>query len=49
MCIRDSFNGDLSAHPDFEAIRAFLGRRGYRTIYFEDEPLTDIGSVIYLP
>ncbi len=50
-CIGDAvyFNGDLSAHPDFEAIRAFLGRRGYRTIYFEDEPLTDIGSVIYLP
>lgn len=43
------FNGDLSAHPDFEKIREFLAERGYETVYFEGEPLTDIGSIVYLP
>ena len=40
------FNGDLSAHPDFEEIRDFICRRGLRPVYFKGEPLTDIGSVI---
>lgn len=40
------FNGDLSAHPDFEAINDFIGKRGLRLVYFKGEPLTDIGSVI---
>lgn len=40
------FNGDLSAHPDFEAIKDFIQERGLGLIFFKDEPLTDIGSVI---
>ncbi len=40
------FNGDLSAHPDFGAIRDFISERGLGLVYFKDEPLTDIGSVI---
>ena len=40
------FNGDLSAHPDFEAIRQFIQNRGLRIQYFPDYPLTDIGSIL---
>ena len=40
------FNGDLSAHPDFEAIRQFIQDRGLRIQYFPDYPLTDIGSIL---
>lgn len=40
------FNGDLSAHPDYGAIRDFISERGLGLVYFKDEPLTDIGSVI---
>ncbi len=40
------FNGDLSAHPDFEAIRDFICERGLGLKYFDDCPLTDIGSII---
>ena len=40
------FNGDLSAHPDFGAIRDFIRERGLGLKYFDDCQLTDIGSVI---
>ena len=40
------FNGDLSAHPDYEAIKDFISERGLVSVYFKDEPLTDIGSII---
>jgi len=40
------FSGDLSAHPDFEAIEAFVTSRGVRLRYFPEFPLTDIGSII---
>ena len=40
------FNGDLSAHPDFDAIRDFIGSRGLQVKYFESYPLRDIGSII---
>lgn len=40
------FNGDLSAHPDFEAIRDFITERGLGLKYFSDRPLRDIGSII---
>ncbi len=40
------FNGDLSAHPDFGQIRNFIESRGLKCIWFEDYPLTDIGSII---
>ena len=40
------FNGDLSAHPDFETIKEFIESRGLRCVWTTDMPLTDIGSVI---
>lgn len=40
------FNGDLSAHPDSRQITEFIEERGLQVKYFEDEPLTDIGSII---
>lgn len=41
------FNGDLSAHPDFEKISRFITARGMTIKYFTGYPLTDIGSVIF--
>lgn len=40
------FNGDLAAHPDFEAIKEFVCGRGLNIKWFEEWPLTDIGSII---
>ena len=40
------FNGDLSAHPDFEIIKEFIESRGLQCVWTTDMPLTDIGSVI---
>jgi len=40
------FNGDLSKHSDFDAICRFIEERGLAVKYFEDYPLTDIGSII---
>lgn len=40
------FNGDLSAHSDFERIKDFVHSRGLNIKYFEEYPLTDIGSII---
>ena len=40
------FNGDLSAHPDYKKMTAFINERGIDISYFEDYPLTDIGSII---
>ncbi len=42
------FNGDLSAHPDFLTITDFIQSRGLRALWFEEYPLEDIGSIIYL-
>ena len=42
------FNGDLTAHPDFRMICDFIDSRGLRIRWFEDYPLTDIGSIIQL-
>lgn len=42
------FNGDLSRHPDCQRIISFIEARGLSTIYFEDYPLEDIGSIIGL-
>ncbi len=40
------FNGNLSAHPDYEKIKEFIENRGLQITYFEDYPLEDIGSII---
>ena len=40
------FNGDLTAHPDFESIVRFIEDRGLKVKWFEDWPLTDTGSII---
>ena len=40
------FNGDLSAHPDFVAIREFIENRGLKCKWFPEFPLTDIGSIV---
>lgn len=40
------FNGDLSAHPDYNKIAAFINDRGKNVEFFADYPLTDIGSII---
>lgn len=40
------FAGDLSCHPDFLSIRSFIEDRGRRVVFFDDFPLTDIGSII---
>ena len=40
------FNGDLSTHPDFKAIRDFIESRGLKCTWFSEYPLTDIGSIV---
>lgn len=40
------FNGDLSKHPDYEAICRFIRSRGLKVKYFPEYPLTDIGSIL---
>ena len=40
------FNGNLSAHPDYHKIANFIHERNIDLIYFEDYPLTDIGSIL---
>ena len=40
------FNGNLAEHPDFCAIKAFIEGKGLTLKWFEDWPLTDIGSII---
>ena len=40
------FNGNLEEHPDFERIVRFIEGKGLRVKWFEEWPLTDIGSII---
>ena len=40
------FNGDLSVHPDFEAICEFIRSRNILPVWFEDYALEDIGSIL---
>jgi hypothetical protein len=39
------FNGDLTEHPDSDLIINFIENRGFKPVWFPDEPLTDIGSI----
>jgi radical SAM superfamily enzyme len=40
------FHGDLSKHPDYLRIKAFLEERHLNLLYFNGFPLTDIGSIL---
>lgn len=40
------FNGNLTLHPDFHKIKAFIENRNLQCIWFPEYPLTDIGSII---
>ena len=40
------FNGDLRRHSNYNEIVDFIERRGVSIKYFEEYPLTDIGSII---
>ena len=40
------FHGNLSAHPDFEKIAAFVKKHDCELKYFEEFELEDIGSII---
>ena len=40
------FNGDLSAHPDFDMIVRFIEERGLKVKWFPEWLLTDTGSII---
>lgn len=40
------FNGDLSLHPDFKIIIDFINSNNLEVVYFNEYPLTDIGSII---
>ena len=40
------FNGDLSSHPDYRKIAAFIRDREVEIIYFDSYPLEDIGSIL---
>ncbi len=40
------FNGDLSSHKDFLAIKAFLDYHNVSYIDIKDKPLLDVGSII---
>ncbi|MCI8284696.1 MAG: hypothetical protein HFE90_05435 [Firmicutes bacterium] len=43
------FNGNLSSHPDFAKITDFIEKHGFRAEWTTDIPLTDIGSIIFIP
>ncbi len=40
------FNGNLAAHPDYEAITSFIKQRNIKPVYFDNYPLCDIGSIL---
>ncbi len=46
-CFEDTivFHGDLSKHPDYLKIKAFVEAAQKNLVYFEEFPLTDIGSI----
>ena len=43
------FNGDVTLHPDYEKIAAFIEDRDLKIKYFTEYPLEDIGSIIQEP
>ena len=49
-CTKDTvyFCGDIEKHPDAEKISAFCQKNGYRAVSLSREPLTDMGSILFL-
>ena len=43
------FHGSLPKHPDFLRIKEFVESTGLIPVWFEEFPLTDIGSIIEAP
>lgn len=43
------FHGTLAVHPDFSIIRSFIESKGLQPVWFDEFPLTDIGSIIEAP
>lgn len=42
------FSGDISKHPDFEAINRFLKKHGFEPVFNKNRPLNDFGGFINL-
>ena len=42
------FLGDISSHPDFDKIKAALDYEGYIPCSLSDEPLVDLGRIIFV-
>ena len=40
------FNGDITLHSDYDKIKSFIEARNLEIVYFDQYPLTDIGSII---
>ena len=40
------FNGNIKAHSDYESIKEFIESCGLKVISIDNQPLTDIGSII---
>ena len=40
------FNGNLSAHPDYDSIGRFIASRNLQLKFFPEYPLTDVGSIL---
>lgn len=43
-----AFTGDISEHPDYQAIQSFCSRGGIELISLTNQPLIDVGSIIPL-
>jgi hypothetical protein len=42
------FHGNLMSHPDYLSMKSFIEDRNLKLVWFEEFPLTDIGSIVEL-
>ena len=42
------FCGDVSHHPDADAIKAFCQKHGKECVSLSDEELTDVGTLFFI-
>lgn len=49
-CAKDTvyFCGDIERHPDIQEITMFCQKHGYRAVSLSEEPLADMGSILFL-